>query len=214
MQPNPQILLDLIHQLLDDPAKKMFVIIAYGKSGYLADLDYYQFQSISTSKGIEYILSGNVNDKDITKAENGVKNIIAFLGIDELKNFLNKMSYKNVHDIRSVNNNNGKEIFYWVRPQELPIIDISVPDDECGICLNPLKDGESVCVNTPCFHFFHCGCITEWKDTGKNSCPICRSRPLNLLKVNPDTFSFGKNRYSRVRSDICYLNQLKKIKQF
>ncbi len=43
----------------------------------------------------------------------------------------------------------------------------------CAICLNEVK---STRTNPPirCGHVFHSHCLQEWKDQGKNSCPICR----------------------------------------
>ena len=43
----------------------------------------------------------------------------------------------------------------------------------CAICLNEVRSTRN---NTPtrCGHIFHSHCLQEWKDQGKNSCPICR----------------------------------------
>jgi len=43
----------------------------------------------------------------------------------------------------------------------------------CAICLSEVK---STRTNPPirCGHVFHSHCLQEWKDQGKNSCPICR----------------------------------------
>ena len=43
----------------------------------------------------------------------------------------------------------------------------------CAICLNEVK-----CTRTNpalrCGHMFHSHCLQEWKNQGKNTCPICR----------------------------------------
>lgn len=43
----------------------------------------------------------------------------------------------------------------------------------CSICLNEVRSTRK---NPPirCGHVFHSCCIQEWKDKGKNTCPICR----------------------------------------
>ena len=42
----------------------------------------------------------------------------------------------------------------------------------CLICLEKYIIGQEICT-LPCFHFFHCNCISEWLKYEKN-CPICR----------------------------------------
>lgn len=43
----------------------------------------------------------------------------------------------------------------------------------CSICLSEVRCTRK---NPParCGHVFHSHCLQEWKDQGKNSCPICR----------------------------------------
>jgi hypothetical protein len=43
----------------------------------------------------------------------------------------------------------------------------------CSICLNEVKTTRN---NPPtrCGHMFHSHCLQEWKNKGKNTCPICR----------------------------------------
>ncbi|CAJ1939520.1 unnamed protein product [Cylindrotheca closterium] len=47
--------------------------------------------------------------------------------------------------------------------------------DECSICLQPYKYGQTICVakNTHCKHVFHQDCIEEWLKDHSN-CPLCR----------------------------------------
>lgn len=44
---------------------------------------------------------------------------------------------------------------------------------QCAICLNDVTTTRN---NQPirCGHIFHSSCIKEWKERGKNTCPICR----------------------------------------
>lgn len=44
---------------------------------------------------------------------------------------------------------------------------------QCAICLNEVRSTRN---NPPirCGHVFHSQCIKEWKDKGKNTCPVCR----------------------------------------
>ena len=50
-------------------------------------------------------------------------------------------------------------------------------DDEniCSICLNSVKMTRGT-RKLWCGHVFHNSCITEWKDIGKNTCPVCRKK--------------------------------------
>ncbi|KAI3466249.1 hypothetical protein Pfo_022912 [Paulownia fortunei] len=64
--------------------------------------------------------------------------------------------------------------------KELPVyefynaeITTSSSETSCAICLQDLKDGESVRLLPSCRHFFHLHCIDEWL-TRQGSCPICR----------------------------------------
>jgi hypothetical protein len=43
----------------------------------------------------------------------------------------------------------------------------------CSICLNEVKPTRN---NPPtrCGHMFHSHCLQEWKNKGKNTCPVCR----------------------------------------
>src|SRR6056300_253965 len=43
----------------------------------------------------------------------------------------------------------------------------------CSICLNELRCTRT---NPParCGHVFHSHCLEEWKNQGKNTCPVCR----------------------------------------
>jgi len=43
----------------------------------------------------------------------------------------------------------------------------------CAICLNDVRTTRS---NPPirCGHTFHSHCLEEWKNKGKNTCPLCR----------------------------------------
>lgn len=44
--------------------------------------------------------------------------------------------------------------------------------ENCSICLEEIKnDGHK----TSCNHHFHKKCLSSWKNTGKNTCPNCRS---------------------------------------
>ena len=43
----------------------------------------------------------------------------------------------------------------------------------CSICLNEVRCTRT---NPPirCGHMFHSHCLQEWKNQGKNTCPVCR----------------------------------------
>ncbi|KAI4324006.1 hypothetical protein L6164_023573 [Bauhinia variegata] len=46
--------------------------------------------------------------------------------------------------------------------------------DECAICLEDFKNGESVQAFPKCNHVFHPTCINTWLLVGKFTCPYCR----------------------------------------
>ena len=43
----------------------------------------------------------------------------------------------------------------------------------CSICLNEVKSTRAT-PPTRCGHMFHSHCLQEWKNKGKNTCPVCR----------------------------------------
>ena len=43
----------------------------------------------------------------------------------------------------------------------------------CAICLEKFVIGKEI-LTLPCFHFYHCNCISKWMKI-KRSCPICLS---------------------------------------
>ena len=59
--------------------------------------------------------------------------------------------------------------FMWMDVE----VDTSISD--CSICLG----SHDTCVNTPCGHLFGKNCLSTWIDTGKNTCPYCRSNFLD-----------------------------------
>lgn len=44
--------------------------------------------------------------------------------------------------------------------------------EQCSVCLTNLVGN---CKTLPCNHIFHTRCISEWKNRGKYTCPICRA---------------------------------------
>lgn len=56
-------------------------------------------------------------------------------------------------------------------------------NEECPICLLPMKPEEQICVVTPCNHAFHEKCFKEWLEHTPNDliCPTCR-QPIPPLK--------------------------------
>ena len=74
-----------------------------------------------------------------------------------------------------------------------------LPDDECTICLNELRDTSAgypgVLVHRSCDHAFHRYCIQKWRRetidwvSKKASCPMCRAQ------VRESELSFPFNRW-------------------
>ncbi len=51
-------------------------------------------------------------------------------------------------------------------------------DDNCGLCLEPLKNGQALCRRYQCDHLFHCKCIIPWINEHvyqKSQCPLCKA---------------------------------------
>ena len=44
---------------------------------------------------------------------------------------------------------------------------------KCIICLDNFSIGEEI-LTLPCFHFFHCKCISDWLNK-KKICPVCKN---------------------------------------
>ena len=79
------------------------------------------------------------------------------------------------------------------------------PRTDCTICLQPLSDQDQpvpVCISLNCQHGFHCECINEWLNNGKDTCPYCR-KPFDLITLNTvdqeklKNMGFGKRKYRK-----------------
>lgn len=51
-------------------------------------------------------------------------------------------------------------------------------DKNCSICLDVITTN---IVITNCCHFFHQDCLSRNEDSGRNTCPICRSNYEKIL---------------------------------
>ena len=74
---------------------------------------------------------------------------------------------------------------------------------QCAICLNEVRQTRS---NTPirCGHLFHSHCLQNWKNRGKQTCPVCRKifdggnfrvqiTVHNLLETTSNTVSLNND---------------------
>lgn len=53
--------------------------------------------------------------------------------------------------------------------------------DQCGICFEGYVSYNSPkSVQLKCKHVFHWICLTDWTDSGKNSCPLCRKEVYDV----------------------------------
>jgi hypothetical protein len=77
-------------------------------------------------------------------------------------------------------------------------------ENTCAICLNSIKRTRGT-RELWCGHLFHTSCINDWKEIGKNTCPVCRKKfdvskytvtikiednrreTSNLINVSPET---------------------------
>ena len=67
--------------------------------------------------------------------------------------------------------------------------------EPCVMCLESLSFGNSYIVTTPCGHLFHKDCLKKWLDTGKKTCPKCRTEiprdpnELTRIYLSPSSFT-------------------------
>lgn len=54
--------------------------------------------------------------------------------------------------------------------------------ETCSICLNPVKKTRGT-KKLWCGHTFHTSCIEGWKESGTNTCPLCRKK-FDVSKYN------------------------------
>tara|TARA_B110000967_G_C18824389_1_gene530511 strand:- start:857 stop:1447 length:591 start_codon:yes stop_codon:yes gene_type:complete len=74
------------------------------------------------------------------------------------------------------------------------LLQTSSPEIKCSICLdNDIED--NVLCSTGCSHQFCKGCLDEWFDQGKVSCPMCRAE-INYFKYQGEN-----NRIVKVTSN-------------
>jgi hypothetical protein len=69
--------------------------------------------------------------------------------------------------------------------------ELAPPEGElCSICFDSLDETQRLCKLQFCGHWFHCGCISDYKrSTGKVECPVCREF-MGGIQSN----TFGKKR--------------------
>ena len=48
-------------------------------------------------------------------------------------------------------------------------------DITCSVCTESLISKDDSVSTTQCGHVFHTKCVTQWFQTGKNTCPQCRA---------------------------------------
>ena len=76
----------------------------------------------------------------------------------EMNDILNQLSVTIIEDIKRLNDENKK----------------------CVICIEDFKNFDKS-IYLPCIHLFHEKCITDWVNTKKGFCPVCRSRISNAI---------------------------------
>ena len=81
-------------------------------------------------------------------------------------------------------NDNDNEIKDILKQLPVTIIeDMNRLNDEnkkCVICFEDFKNFDKS-IYLPCIHLFHEKCITDWINTKKGFCPICRSKIWNTI---------------------------------
>ncbi|KAK6509922.1 hypothetical protein TWF481_004645 [Arthrobotrys musiformis] len=60
------------------------------------------------------------------------------------------------------------------------------PGERCLVCLGDFENDEICRQLAKCHHVFHKDCIDEWLTTGRNSCPLCRSKGVEEGTEGPE----------------------------
>ena len=115
-------------------------------------------------EGIERIQEGNErieegirrNQEEIERIQEVIERINE--NDIEMNDILNQLSVTIIEDIKRLNDENKK----------------------CVICLEDFKNFDKS-IYLPCIHLFHEKCITDWVNTKKGFCPVCRSRISNAI---------------------------------
>ena len=55
---------------------------------------------------------------------------------------------------------------------------------DCGVCLEPMKEGDTIQPMKNCQHEFHASCINKWLEGAGQSCPTCRA-PVDVTTEEP-----------------------------
>ena len=112
---------------------------------------------------IEYQSSDELLKKAIIKEKKTYRNLANYYSNDNFKSKLPKFAEhlpKSIYHVYQYNNKNMEK--------------------QCAICLCNFVIGQEI-VTLPCFHFFHCNCISNWL-IKKRICPICTS-PIQILNI-------------------------------
>ncbi|KAG9009567.1 hypothetical protein FRB94_011984 [Tulasnella sp. JGI-2019a] len=63
--------------------------------------------------------------------------------------------------------------------------------DRCLICLSDYEADEDLRIMS-CKHVFHQGCVDKWLEVGRNNCPACRTKGVEVMDVSmPSSSSNG-----------------------
>ena len=107
-------------------------------------------------------------ERDLEEIERNLEEIQRILEEDErrerindneMNNILNQLSVTIIEDIKRLNDENKR----------------------CVICLEDFKNFDKS-IYLPCIHLFHEKCITDWINTKKVFCPVCRAKISNMIK--------------------------------
>ncbi|KAG8686512.1 hypothetical protein FRC11_008828 [Ceratobasidium sp. 423] len=60
--------------------------------------------------------------------------------------------------------------------------------ERCLICLEDYADEEDLRIMN-CKHMFHKDCVDRWMETGRNNCPACRTKGVEVIPTSPSESS-------------------------
>ena len=111
----------------------------------------------------------------------------------------NLMNYiKLIHKLKKLNPELAKGYIL----ENNAINTVSIIDDICAICLDPIDSTQRICLNRNCSHVYHWDCV---RDRSIEKCPKCRA-PFVRKLVEKERVYFGNT----LESDYRYLLKISK----
>ena len=138
-------------------------------------------------------MSGNDNKKEFIKIslkDKSKKNASLIKSISLIKKFKKVLPKK---FIRKKLLGKKRKLLSIEKPMDIFINSsyMNTNAQKCAICLENINLNERHFLH--CGHFFHCPCIDEWLDMGKDKCPMCRQNIECNNRNSPNSINLQEN---------------------